>query len=235
MELTSTPGLSGPDSSHNLTDDPVEVACPSVTVRVPGALRELLGGDRYISIYARTIGDLVSVLAETDARISSRLLGEDGKLRRFVNIYVNEEDIRFLSPGNPLEHPLEQDDDIAIIAAIAGGGETNYGSDKFKDKLRTHLLGFVSIDKLAFKNDKGKHYVTVEGNFSPSSVEAISRHLRALAPESHLTSARGGHAVYRLNGEGAEGDAEEPEAPPSLDQPALNLPTEGRPDDSKED
>lgn len=86
--------------------------------RIPGPLRNLSGGDNTVSVSA---SDLRSAIDELDSRhpgFKARLLDEDGQPRQFVNIYLNDEDIR-LGPG--LEAKLAESDEISIIPAVAGG------------------------------------------------------------------------------------------------------------------
>ena len=87
-------------------------------VRIPTPLRKLTNGDDTVEVAAANIGE---VLGELEARypgIKERLLDEQGEVRRFVNIYVNEEDIRFLENQKTA---LKDGDEISIIPAIAGG------------------------------------------------------------------------------------------------------------------
>jgi molybdopterin synthase sulfur carrier subunit len=87
-------------------------------VRIPTPLRKLTGEEELVEVNADTIG---GVLAELQARfpgIQERLVDERGEVRRFVNVYVNGEDIRFLENQ---QTSLKEGDEISIIPAIAGG------------------------------------------------------------------------------------------------------------------
>jgi molybdopterin converting factor small subunit len=88
------------------------------TFRIPGPLRNLSGGETTISVSA---SDLRSAIDELDSRhpgFKARLLDQDGQPRQFVNIYLNDEDIRL---GDGLGSPLRESDEISIIPAVAGG------------------------------------------------------------------------------------------------------------------
>ena len=90
----------------------------SVTVRIPTPLQKLTGEKAEIAAEGQTIRDLIQDLDRQFAGFKDRLCDPDGKLRRFVNIYINEEDIRFLKQE---ETPLKDGDEVSIIPAIAGG------------------------------------------------------------------------------------------------------------------
>ena len=87
-------------------------------VRIPTPLRKLTNNEEVVEVSASTIGDAISELQTRYPGIKERLVDESGAVRRFVNVYVNEEDIRFLQNQ---ETPLKNTDEISIIPAIAGG------------------------------------------------------------------------------------------------------------------
>ena len=87
-------------------------------VRIPTPLRKLTNGDDTVEITAATIAEAFGELEARYPGIKERLLDEAGEVRRFVNVYVNEEDIRFLTSQST---PLKDGDEISIIPAIAGG------------------------------------------------------------------------------------------------------------------
>jgi molybdopterin synthase sulfur carrier subunit len=89
-----------------------------VNVRIPTPLRKLTNDEELVEVQPGTIGGAIAELQEKFPGIQERLVGEDGEVRRFVNVYVNEEDIRFLQNR---ETPLKDGDEISIIPAIAGG------------------------------------------------------------------------------------------------------------------
>lgn len=87
-------------------------------VRIPTPLRKLTNDQESIEIESNTIGGAIEELEGKFPGIKERLVDEEGEIRRFVNVYVNEEDIRFLENQDT---PLKEGDDISIIPAIAGG------------------------------------------------------------------------------------------------------------------
>jgi molybdopterin synthase sulfur carrier subunit len=87
-------------------------------VRIPTPLRKLTNNEELVEINAPTIGAAIEELQSRFPGIAERLVDDKGEVRRFVNVYVNEEDIRFLQNR---ETPLKEGDEISIIPAIAGG------------------------------------------------------------------------------------------------------------------
>jgi MoaD family protein len=88
-----------------------------ITVRIPTPLRTLTGGADEVAIEGGTVGELIDNLEKKHPGIKERLLDEKG-VRRFVNIYANEEDIRFL---DNLQTKVKEGDSVSIVPAIAGG------------------------------------------------------------------------------------------------------------------
>lgn len=87
-------------------------------VRIPTPLRKLTNDEELVEVQATTIGDAIIELQSRYPGIKERLVDEKGEVRRFVNVYVNEEDIRFLQNQ---QTPLKDGDEVSIIPAIAGG------------------------------------------------------------------------------------------------------------------
>jgi sulfur-carrier protein len=87
-------------------------------VRIPTPLRKLTNNEELVEVNANTIGAAITELQSRYPGIKERLVDETGAIRRFVNVYVNEEDIRFLQNQ---ETPLKNADEVSIIPAIAGG------------------------------------------------------------------------------------------------------------------
>ena len=86
--------------------------------RIPGPLRRLSDGQTTVAVEA---SDLASAIEALDARypgFRDRLLDENGELRQFVNVYLNDEDVRYLSN---LATPVKDGDELSIIPAVAGG------------------------------------------------------------------------------------------------------------------
>jgi sulfur-carrier protein len=88
------------------------------TVRIPTPLRKLTNNEETVEVKAGTIAEALAELQSCFPGIQERLLDDQGQVRRFVNIYVNQEDIRFLQNQAT---PLKDGDEISIIPAIAGG------------------------------------------------------------------------------------------------------------------
>jgi len=90
----------------------------SVKVRIPAPLKKLTENKSEVETKGKTIEELVVNLEKKFPGMKDRLCDETGKIRRFINIYVNEQDIRFLKNETT---PLKDGDEVSIIPAIAGG------------------------------------------------------------------------------------------------------------------
>lgn len=90
-----------------------------VKVRIPTPLQKLTQNKMEVEANAETVAGLVEDLEKRFPGIKERLCDETGKIRRFINIYVNEKDIRFLENEKT---KIKDGDEISIIPAIAGGG-----------------------------------------------------------------------------------------------------------------
>ncbi len=86
--------------------------------RIPGPLRSLSGGDTTIEVEAPDLRSAIDALEEKHPGFKDRLLDDDGEPRQFVNLFLNEEDVRL---GRGLDSPLATSDEIAIVPAVAGG------------------------------------------------------------------------------------------------------------------
>lgn len=89
-----------------------------IKVRIPTPLRPMTGGKGEVEAKGENIGQMIDHLNFSHPGIKDRLCDENGEVRRFINIYVNEEDIRFLTGK---ETPLKDGDEVSIVPAIAGG------------------------------------------------------------------------------------------------------------------
>ena len=89
-----------------------------IKVRIPTPLRPLTRGQGEVEAKASSIAEMIDDLNATHPGLKDRLCDEKGELRRFVNIYVNEEDIRFLKGKDT---SLKDGDEVSIVPAIAGG------------------------------------------------------------------------------------------------------------------
>ncbi|HEX2849558.1 MAG TPA: ubiquitin-like small modifier protein 1 [Acidimicrobiales bacterium] len=88
------------------------------TIRIPTQLRTLTGGAGEVSVDGATVGDALKALDAAHPGFGERLFDDAGKLRRFVNVFVADEDIRFLQG---LETPIDDKTTVSIIPAVAGG------------------------------------------------------------------------------------------------------------------
>lgn len=87
-------------------------------IRIPTPLRKLTNNEEVVEVKAGTVGEAINELQTRFPGIKERLLDDAGGIRRFVNVYVNEEDIRFLQNQ---QTSLKDGDEVSIIPAIAGG------------------------------------------------------------------------------------------------------------------
>jgi sulfur-carrier protein len=90
----------------------------ATTVRIPTQLRQLTGGQGQVAVEAGTVGEALRALDAAHPGLGERLFDEAGALRRFVNVFLDEEDIRFLGG---LETPLPEGAVLSIVPAVAGG------------------------------------------------------------------------------------------------------------------
>ncbi|HEU4527961.1 MAG TPA: ubiquitin-like small modifier protein 1 [Actinomycetota bacterium] len=90
----------------------------SVKVKLPTILRKHAGGDARVDADGTTLRELLSNLETSYPGITKNVLTDDGGLHRFVNVYVNDEDVRYLGS---LETELKEGDTVSILPAVAGG------------------------------------------------------------------------------------------------------------------
>jgi sulfur-carrier protein len=88
------------------------------TVRIPTPLRKLTDGKEEVSAAGATVGEVLTNLEGNYPGLKARICEEDGSVKRFVNIFANDEDIRFL---DNLDTPVKDGDEVSIVPAIAGG------------------------------------------------------------------------------------------------------------------
>jgi len=89
-----------------------------VTVRVPAQLRTLTGGASELSLEGTTVGEVLKALDAAHPGMSDRLFDDSGALRRFVNVFLDDEDVRFLEG---LGTPVSGGQTVSIVPAVAGG------------------------------------------------------------------------------------------------------------------
>jgi molybdopterin synthase sulfur carrier subunit len=90
----------------------------AVTVRIPTTLRPLSGGTKLVEVESGTLAEVIARLDAAHAGFADRLLDEDGGLRKFVNIFVDDDDVRYLQG---LDTPVADGLTVSIIPAVAGG------------------------------------------------------------------------------------------------------------------
>jgi molybdopterin synthase sulfur carrier subunit len=90
----------------------------AVSIRIPTPMRNLTGGAAEVSVEAATLSEAIKALDVAHPGVAERVLDESGALRRFVNVYVGDEDVRFL---DGLQTELGDNASISIIPAVAGG------------------------------------------------------------------------------------------------------------------
>jgi sulfur-carrier protein len=90
----------------------------AVDVRLPTVLRTQAGGRSTVTVEGSTIKDVLDRLVNEFPGMTGQLLNDDGSLHRFVNVYVNDDDVRYLSD---LETPVGDGDEVSLLPAVAGG------------------------------------------------------------------------------------------------------------------
>lgn len=89
-----------------------------VDVRLPTVLRSQAGGQASVPVDGNTIGDVLRTLVGEHPGLKGQVLTNDGALHKFVNVYVNDDDVRYLQS---LDTPVKDGDEISILPAVAGG------------------------------------------------------------------------------------------------------------------
>lgn len=90
----------------------------TVKVRIPTPLRKLTAGSDEVAVEGATVAEMIDNLEAAHPGLKERLCDENGEIRRFVNVYLNDEDVRFLDGRNTV---LKDNDEVSIVPAIAGG------------------------------------------------------------------------------------------------------------------
>ncbi|MEO9138722.1 MAG: MoaD family protein [Jatrophihabitans sp.] len=90
----------------------------AIEVKIPTILRTYTGGEKSVAAKGDTLSALIDDLNTSHEGIKSRLITDEGALHKFVNVYVNDEDVRFTGS---LETPLSDGDSVTILPAVAGG------------------------------------------------------------------------------------------------------------------
>ena len=90
----------------------------SVEVRIPTVLRKLTGGESQVELEPGTVGELIGQLDERYPGFRGQVLTQDGSLHRFVNVYLNDEDIRYIER---LDTKVTEGDTVSLLPSVAGG------------------------------------------------------------------------------------------------------------------
>ena len=90
----------------------------TVSVRIPTTLRTLTAGQSEVKLEGTTVREVIASLDEAHPGFAARLLDDEGNLVRFVNVFVADDDVRFLSG---LDTPVPEGETVSIIPAVAGG------------------------------------------------------------------------------------------------------------------
>lgn len=90
----------------------------AVTVRIPTVLRGAIGNQSTLSVSGSTIGEILGEIVSAYPAVKGQLLNEDGTLHRFLNVYVNDDDVRYLGGVNA---PVADGDEVTLLPAVAGG------------------------------------------------------------------------------------------------------------------
>ncbi|HZU22264.1 MAG TPA: ubiquitin-like small modifier protein 1 [Terriglobales bacterium] len=95
------------------------MAASAFKIHIPTPLRQFVAGDEAVQVPGTTVSDALANLAERHPGLRKHLYDDQGRLRAFVNVYVNDEDIRYLEARE--NTPLREGDSISIVPSIAGG------------------------------------------------------------------------------------------------------------------
>ncbi|MCC7364164.1 MAG: MoaD/ThiS family protein [Dehalococcoidia bacterium] len=95
-----------------------QATTPTVNVRITAVLQKFTNGQKQVAANGATVGEVIADMEARFPGIGGQLYGEDGKFHRFVNIYLNDEDIRYMGGA---EAPLKAGDTLDILPALAGG------------------------------------------------------------------------------------------------------------------
>ena len=90
----------------------------AVNVRIPTTMRPITGGDKLVALEPGSLSEVIAALEAKHPGMGERLLDEDGALRKFVNVFVDDDDVRYL---NGLDTAVQDNWTVSIIPAVAGG------------------------------------------------------------------------------------------------------------------
>ncbi len=117
---------------------------PTVTIRIPTPLRSYVGGASVVEASGATVGEVLRALAARHDELKANLYADDGTLRSFVNVYLGDDDIRYLDGPDT---PVTDGDDLAIVPSIAGGRKSE-GRMSRVERMQDHAR---MQDHLAFE------------------------------------------------------------------------------------
>jgi molybdopterin converting factor small subunit len=116
--VTFVSGAAKFDQVGHLFTIEVERSAMTATVRIPTVLRPAMGGATTVPVEGTTIGAVLDHLTITYPAAKGQLLNDDGTLHRFLNVYVNDDDVRYLGG---VDAPVLNNDEITLLPAVAGG------------------------------------------------------------------------------------------------------------------
>ncbi|MBI4177990.1 MoaD family protein [bacterium] len=156
----------------------------AVTIRVPTPLRKLTNNAEEVSVDAATVQDMIASLEKQYPGMKDRLCDEAGEVRRFINVFLNDEDVRFLK-GRDTE--LKDGDVVSIVPAIAGGAARirkkyylNVPQKLIREPIIYQLIKkfdvVPNIRQASVSEEIGIVAVEMEGE--PSAVESATRYLQ---------------------------------------------------------
>lgn len=90
----------------------------TVQVNLPTVLRSQAGGAKTVAAGGSTVGEVLAALVQEFPGLAGQVVNDDGTLHKFVNVYLNDDDVRYLSA---LDTPVKDSDEISILPAVAGG------------------------------------------------------------------------------------------------------------------
>ena len=124
---------------------------PKATVRVPTPLRPLAGGAAELSLEGATVGGVIQTLAEANPALKRHIFTPEGRLRSFVTVYLNDEDIRYLEREAT---PVKEGDVVSIVPAVAGGAP----APKRRRSSKTRTIGPVGLEAAPLSRDDLRRY-----------------------------------------------------------------------------
>lgn len=154
------------------------------TVRIPTPLRKLTNGEAEVSATGGNIKEILDNLDQSFSGLKERICDESGNVRRFVNVYLNDEDIRFLSN---LETAVKENDSISIVPAIAGGMEVKkkvyltFARDKIKEpviwEMGNQFKVITNVRQASISDEIGLVALELDGD--DAEIEKAIEHARS--------------------------------------------------------